>query len=39
MGKTEELRAESVNVIIEKRCRESTSTKYSFFMDNDLIEI
>ena len=39
MGKTEELRAESVNVIIEKRCRETTSAKYSFFMNNDLIEI
>ena len=33
MGKTEELRAESVNVIIEKRCRESTSAKYSFFYE------
>ena len=38
MGK-KELRAESVNVIFEKSCRKSTPTKYSFFMDNDLIEI
>ena len=33
------MRAESVNVIFEKRCRKSTLTKYSFFMDNDLAEI
>lgn len=37
MGK--KLRAESVNVIFEKRCLKSTPTKYSFCMDDDVIEI